>query len=156
YNAPANTYHTLPNEFIPYVTVTDANGDRLLVSRDNVPYRDVQSTLVQLPGYVYELHGAGPPGAIKTKGHYTYRFQRLHPDDPNARAARLTSIADDLGNTQTLSWNDPSAYLAVRDSSTSRMLRFQLGTDGYMGAVDTYETNQANCPIATHTHLAFD
>jgi YD repeat-containing protein len=119
YNNPQGPYQTTGNTkgFVPRYSLTDASGDRLLWNALWTPHTDVRSTLVSVQGG-FQLVNAGPPGAIRQKGRFTYTFQTI---STNPLIARLTAIADDRGNTQTLNW---TGGLTVTDSSTGRQLVF--------------------------------
>ncbi|MCW3098461.1 MAG: repeat-associated core domain protein [Chthonomonadaceae bacterium] len=165
YNAPTTPYVPLPGPFVPYYVITDANGDRLVFDKNWNPYGDIHSHVSYLAGNL-TLSSAGPPGALKSLGTYTYNFQVSAVDNTNAEPifAFLTSISEPLDplhtNTQTLQWSNGSTFLTVIDSSTgqsaadARKLIFHAGANGYLSGVDTSIPN-TNTPY-THTALTFD
>ena len=118
FSAPSgNTFKTLtmPNQqLIPAYAITDAPGDRLVFDSNLKAHTDVHSTLMRtMSGY--SLTNAGPPGAMKSLGHYTYQF------DANGN---LLSITDDANNQQTLTYS--GNVLTVTDVSSGRSLVFTI------------------------------
>src|SRR5437870_3183863 len=104
-------YQAIPGDFVPSYTLTDANGDRLLFDSDLHGYGDVHSTLSYNAGTgLYTLAGAGPPGALRAVGHYSYTFS----------AGSLTSIRDDIGNHQDCAWSTNDPFLTVSDATSGR------------------------------------
>ncbi len=138
-------YQTLPGDFVPAFTITDADGERLIFDSGMNPYRDIHSTLTYNAGTgVYTLSNAGPPGALKAVGHYSYTFV----------AGRLTSISDDVGNSQNCVYSTSDPFLRVTDVTSGRSLAFHsLSGGGYISAVDALGPNNA---INTHTVLTYD
>ncbi|MCW3052530.1 MAG: hypothetical protein JWN14_1700 [Chthonomonadales bacterium] len=165
YNAPTLPYIPLPGPFVPYYVITDANGDRLVFDQNWLPYGDIHSHVSYLAGTL-RLSDAGPPGALKSLGTYTYTFQVTGVDSTNAEptAASLASISEQIdplhANTQTLQWTNGSTFLTVIDSTTgqsaadARKLVFRAGSNGYLNGVDTSMPN-TNTPY-NHTGLTFD
>ena len=90
FNAPTAPYSPLPGSFVPYYVITDANGDRLVFDRNWHPYDDIHSTVSYLAGTL-TLSGAGPPGALKAIGTYTYTFQVSAVDNISASPSPRTS-----------------------------------------------------------------
>ncbi len=124
-----------------YVLI-DANGDRIPLGPNLQPTTSINSNFSGST-----LTNAGPPGHMRERGHYTYTFETaptLPPDPPADEplppyppippaAARLLSIADDLGNRQTLTYNPDGQggsgsssppYLTVSDLTSGRQMRF--------------------------------
>jgi len=120
--------------FVPYYAITDANSARLVFSQSLGAHGDVRSTLTQLPGGLFQLSSAGPPGALARRGRYTYTFEPLDP--ATGAGGRLVSIADDLGNQHVCAWQTGQNFLTVTDSSSGRQLVFRSGADGYLATVD--------------------
>jgi RHS repeat-associated protein len=150
YNAPSAPYlPKLPTAgaFVPYYSVFDSTGDRLSWNSSLVPAADVRSTFVALADGTFELRNAGPPGAIKQKGIYTYKFSTL---SGTPGKAKLLSIGDDRGNLQTLTWG---TGLTVTDNSSGRQMTFTPGAGGYFTAADA--PGAGGLP-GVHTTLTFD
>ncbi|WP_395145885.1 hypothetical protein [Armatimonas sp.] len=93
-----------------WTVVYDANGDRLCWLFGSIPEPGVKSELVGT-----ELRHAGPPGAMRQRGNYTYKF---------SSEGNLLWFKDDHGNQQTLTWV-PNGNLYVSDSSSGRSLLFE-------------------------------
>ena len=149
-SGPGAPFTAYPGSFTPKYALTDATGDRLLFDANWATNADVHSTLVRDGGYYY-LTNAGPPGAIRSKGDYTYTFVKTSALN-QPLYARLVSIQDNLGNTQTVSWNGTNA-LTVTDSSSGRKIVINAGSSGYIGSVDAPENATT---VHTHTTLTFD
>ena len=151
FNGALGPFTTLPGAFLTRYALADAGGDRLLYTSNFAPYPGIYSTLTP-SGTTFVLSNAGPPGAIRRKGHYTYTFQKVSTD-PAPLEARLVSIQDDLGNQQTLYWGS-APLLSVLDSSSGRWLFFASDANGYIGSVDAPALS-GTIP-ATHTVTTFD
>jgi hypothetical protein len=110
----------------PMLSITDADGGRLLFNPATLqPTQDIRSELVALPGGGYELRNAGPPGALKARGYFTYRFEALPASATSSIPARLLRISDELGNNHQLVWKaSGNPFLTVTDSSSARRLLF--------------------------------
>ncbi|HLJ57177.1 MAG TPA: hypothetical protein VKT77_19220, partial [Chthonomonadaceae bacterium] len=135
----------LPGDFVPYYTITDANGDRLSFNQSLTPYRDIHSSLTA-GGGLYVLSGAGPPGSLKQAGHYSYTF--------TAAQGRLVSIQDDAGNQQFCSWGASDPILTVSDFTSGRSLVFHGSSiNSYFTSVDAIGPTGL---VNTHTTLSWD
>ena len=152
YNNPGPPYIPMKPVFVPGYSIIDANGDRVVFSASNGPFSDVHSTLVNQGNGVWQLTKAGPPGAIRQKGNYTYTFQQTNPPNTSPLQTQLISIQDDLGNTQTLNWI-AGGYMTVNDSSSLRRLVFSGPAGGYFTSVDAPEPGGGP---HTHTTLTYD
>jgi YD repeat-containing protein len=123
----------------PMLSITDADGGRLLFHPTTLqPTQEIRSELVALPTGGYELRHAGPPGALKSRGYFTYRFEALPTSATSSAPARLLNISDELGNSHQLVWKaSGNPFLTVTDSSSSRRLLFyRNGASGYLTYVD--------------------
>lgn len=92
-------------------------------------YSDIRSQLINTGGGL-ELINAGPPGALKERGVYSYTFEPISTSDPTI-PSRLVSIQDEIGNQQTLNWSTGgesgsygAVFLTVTDNGTQRQLVF--------------------------------
>ena len=132
--ASGNTRGTPPG----YV-ITDATGERLTWTQSLARAPEVRSDLVAVAGG-YELRNAGPPGALKQRGRYTYVFGAPPAGSDPSLAGRLVAIRDNLGNQHTLVWQNANPFLIVTDSSSGRQLRFTWtdvgGSYAYVGNVE--------------------
>lgn len=117
-NPPGPPYRSVAGSFVPKYTITDSTGERLHFDPSLVRYSNVFSSLTyDIENAVYTLSNAGPPGAIRQNGNYTYKFAVTSAGSAQV-ATRLTSITDDLGNQQVLAWGLNSSLVTVMDNSS--------------------------------------
>src|SRR5579884_1907540 len=151
YNSPGAPYRVLAGPMVPAYAITDAGGERLVFDSNMAGFDDVHSTLSAQQGGLYVLSNAGPPGALKQKGYFTYTFQQV---STNPLVARLIAIQDELGNQQTLTWGSAVPFLTVTDSSSGRRLVFHADASGYVSSVDAPALSGST--PNTHTVTTFD
>jgi RHS repeat-associated protein len=158
FNNGLGPFQTLAGSLIPNYVITDANGDRLLFASNGTNYtafENVHSTLSVTGTNTWTLSGAGPPGAMREAGHYTYTFHNF--GSPQLFTAQLTQINDLAGNIQYLDWgaNDypVGPLLTVSDTSSGRALVFKANTAGYVGSVIAPEIGGGNHTV---TNLTWD
>jgi YD repeat-containing protein len=124
----------------PGFVITDADGDRLTFDENFTPDSDVKCDVSSTQAGI-TLSNAGPPGSINERGEYLYVFERVpDADGPNHpyyySPARLLSISDRHGNSQTLDYGGSlgpgNPYLVVTDHTSNRQIFFYTGANGYI------------------------
>ena len=143
-------YIDVKGDYLPQYSISDVDGSRVLFGV-NGANSDVHSSLSHNSTGTWWLSNAGPPGALKERGNYTYTFQQTNGlNEPFS--AHLISIQDDLGNTQTVNWL-AGGSMTVNDSSSLRRLVFNGTSGGYFTSVDAPEPGGG---VHTHTTLTYD
>lgn len=111
----------------------DANGDRLTFNSAFQPASDIRSTF-SATANDFTLSNAGPPGHLRERGSYTYKFAAFPSQNQNdPQPARLQSIEDVYGNKQTCVYPNSGGqpYLIVTDLTSNRQLLFNA-SNGYI------------------------